>query len=422
MWQERSAIAVVSLLILSGCDLRVEKQVPAQGNQKENILTAQFTNVDDAMSVLIDIDQSSELQWEASHYLRKHPATAIAKLQGLIEEKHPSWFIAMCTLTDIGGESVVRFYCDLLDKNRYEMDQNGKRKVYGRGTVNGCMKPHYFYGKAIVEQIGRLGNKTADTCLQRAWHDGDSAVQAAVPKARHDIGTLTLNDLVKLAGSDEKHRDLHCDALLAIAQDNIHKKTNTAIKTFEMICALPEAENPIRASAHVSLIQCYELKKDYAKALEHCDWVINNPEDQQFASRCKVRRPVLLFYQGKLTQDDLFDLAGKQNELYDRIAQLGRSCKYDTVRIFDRIIREAPPDSKYVMEAHYWKLEYFNNFNMPERARLQGQYILQNCRHDHVLKWVRRRLAKEEEIKEHNQRVQRPPSAPMSLDVRQQNE
>lgn len=388
-------ILVVCLLVFTGCALCAEKQEGDKGHQKEKIPTELFSSVDDAFLTILD--QKSELQWEASHYLKEHPANAIAKLKRVIEEQNPSWFIAMCTLTDIGGESVVRFYCDLLDKNRYEIDENGTQKIYGLGSPNGCMKPHYSYGESIVEQLGKLGDKAADPCLQRAWLDSDDAVRAAVPKARYDIGALSLDDLAKLVIADVKHRDIYFDALLAIAQDNIHAKTDAAIETFEMICALPEAGNQIRASAHMSLIQCYELKKDYDKALAHCDWVIKNAEEKEWSRRCNEQRPVLLFHQGKLTEDDLFELAKKENELYDRIAQLGR---FKDISIFDRIIKEAPPNSKYVMEAQYWKLEYFDAFEMPERAKSQAEFILENCKYDYVLNWVRERMAKEKEVKE----------------------
>lgn len=164
-----------------------------------------------------------------------------------------------------------------------------------------------------------------------------------------------------------------------------------------MVCTSPEVTNDIRTSAHMSLIQCYELKNNYRKALEHCDWVIDKSGNAVFASRCKIRRPILLFHQGKLTRDDLFNLANKENELYDRIAQIGR---HSDLSILERITDEAPPDSKYFMEAQYWKLEYFEHFNIPERAKLQSQFILQNCKFDHVLGWVKRRQSKEKEIAE----------------------
>jgi hypothetical protein len=381
---------IVYLFVFTGLAFCRENQEKNKGQQKEDTL---FTSVDDAFSVLLD--ENSELQLEASDYLKKHPANAIAKLEQLIEKKNPQWFIAMYTLTDIGGESVIRFYCDLLNKNRYEMDENGKRIIYGLGSPNGCEKPRYFYGESIVTELGRLGDKAADSCLQCAWLDSDDDVKAVVPKARYDIGALALNDLKKLVITDILHKDTYLNTLLAIAQDCIHTKTDTAIQIFEKVCAMPESGNQIRASAHMPLIQCYELKKDYDKALSHCDWIIDNSEEKDWSSRCRVRRSMLLFHQGKLNQDELFELAKKDNEYYDPIAQLGR---FRDTTIFDRIIKEAPIGSKYIMEAQYWKLEYFDETDMPERAKSQAEFILQTCKDEDILKWVQKRSVREKEI------------------------
>lgn len=387
---------VVCLLVFTGCTPCAEcheKEEEGKGHQKQKIPTELFASVDDAMSVLLD--RKSALRWEASRYLKEHPANAIAKLKLAIEQKDPSYFIAMHTLTDIGGEAVVRFYCDLLDKNRYEVDRNGKRKVYG------SFRSRNFYGEAIVKQIGKLGDKAADPCLQRAWLDSDDAVRAAIPKARYDIGALSITDLLQLARTDAKCRDIYGKALVDIAWHNIHEKTDTAIEICEQVCALSEAGNQVRASAHIWLVQCYELKKDYEEALTHCDWVIENADNKEFSSRFKIQRPVLLFHQGKLTLDDLFASAKKENKLYDRIAQLGR---FKDISILDRIIKEAPPNSKYAMEAQYWKLEYFDVCDMPERAKSQAEFILENCKYDYVLNWVRSRMAKEKEVTERTSR------------------
>jgi len=298
------AIAVLGVVCLaphSRCAEHTTKEVPARTNRNEVVLTTLFNNADDALSVLLD--RHSELQWEASRYLKEHPSNALARLQHVIEEQDPSYFIAMCTLTGIGGESVTRFYCDLLDRNRYEMETNGTRKIQ-----HGCGRMPNAYGKAIVEQIGRLGDKAADPCLQRAWLDSEDSVRAAVPKARYDIGALSITDLVRLAKTDVKDSDLYYQAMVDIAYDKIHENTDTAIDILETVCALP-AGYQARDCAHSSLVQCYELKKDYEKALE-----------------------------------------------------------------------------------------YFNAFKMPDRAKAQAKFILQNCLYDYVLTWVRNRMTKQKEI------------------------
>lgn len=356
-----------------------------------------FFDVDKAFETLVD--GQSALQWEASYYLRNHPEEATARLEQLIVAKHPAWFIAMCTLTDIGGKSVVTFYCDLLDRNRYEMDEKGERKVYGISSPLGCMKPHYMYGEAIVAQLGVLGDPSAEPCLQRAWLDSDSAVSAAVPKARYDIGTLSLASLQQQAGTDENHRDLYFKTLLEIGYHHIHDRTDFAIELFEWILIAPAAGQDPSESAHTALIQCHELKKDYAKALEHCDWVIANAATEEMSRRRRTERPELLYLQGKLSADDFFALAKKDPELYDRIAQrLGRM-KSD-VSVFDRIIREAPEGSAYQAQAEYWKLEYFDSSQMPERARVQAQFILSHVKNEAVLNWVRQWVAKDAAQKE----------------------
>ncbi len=386
-------ILVVFLLIFTSRALCYENQDRYEVHQKNTLLTALFASVDDAFLTLLD--EKSELQWEASSYIKEHPTGAVAKLKGLIETKDSSWYLAMSTLTDIGGDSVVRFYCDLLDKNRYEMDESGKRKVYPPGSACVIITPQDFFGETIVKHLGRLGDKAADSCLQRAWLDSDDDVRASVPKARYDVGALTLEDLKKLAITDVTHRDIYFEALLAIGNDNIYTHLDAAIEIFRVLCAMPEAGNNIHSSAHLSLVHCYELKKDYDRALEHCDWVIKNSEVKEFPPRSKVRRPVLLFLQGKLTLNDLFELAKKEDGLYDEIEELGR---FKDTTILDRIIKEASPNSEHVMETHYWKLEYFDFFDMPERAKSEFEFIIQNCKYDYVLNWAHSAMAKRQEI------------------------
>ncbi|MDF3057490.1 MAG: hypothetical protein K0R17_1705 [Rariglobus sp.] len=353
---------------------------------------ALFASVDDAFLALQD--NNSPLQWEASHHLRAHPAEAIGRLEQMIVEKHSSWFIAMCTLTDIGGSEVVRFYCDLLDKNRHEMDETGKRRIYGLGSPLGCVRPLYVYGEAIVAQLGALRDPSADPCLRRAWLDGDSAVSAAVPKARYEIGALSLRELQQLAVTDEKHRAVYFHALEGIAYGHIHDRTDLAIELFEWMLATPASGQETREIAHTALIQCCELKKDYAKALEHCDWVIENAATAEMSRRRQTERPELLYLQGRLTTDDFFALAKKDPAFYERIAQrLGRMGR--DVGIFDRIIKEAPAGSRYAEEAEYWKLEYFDEARMRDRAGAQARFILGTCKDETVLNWTRRRMAKE---------------------------
>lgn len=357
-----------------------------------------FSNADEAFSALAD--EKSVLRWEASAYLKAHPAEATERLKQLIVEKDPAWFIAMCTLTGIGGKPVVTFYCDLLDRNRYEMDASGERMIYGLGSRLGCIKPYYIYGQAIVSQLGTLGDPAAEPCLQRAWLDSDNAVRDAVPKARHGIGTLSLSELQQLAATDEKHRDLYFRTLLEIGHGCIHGGDGRAIEIFEGILAAPTAGQEPREHAHTALIQCYELKKDYAKALEHCDWVIANAATEEMSRRRRTERPELLYLQGKLSEDDFFALAKKDPELYDRIAQrLGRMQERD-VAIFDRIIREAPAGSIYAAQAEYWKLQYFASAQMPERAQAQARFIMSHYENEAVLNWVRQWVAKEAAIKE----------------------
>jgi hypothetical protein len=395
--KNKFAIALmICLSIFSACAYHNEKQDVDKGKQKQKIHKALFASTDDAFSALSD--KESHLQWEASKYLKEHPEEAIDRLKDIIEDQDPSWIIAMSTLTGIGGKSVVQFYCKLLDKNHYELDENGEKKEYGLGSRHGCIRFPHLFGMCIVDQLGELGDKAADPYLQRAWQDGDFGIKSKIPKARYDIGTVTLSDLWKLATNDTndtEQKNTYFNTILEIAQDKIYDKTDEAFNIFEQLSLSADSGSLARENAHISLIHCYEQRKDYDKAIAHCDWIINNSEHKVSSQMCNLRRQQLLFHQGKLSLDSLFELAKKENELYDWIAGLARL--KDTC-ILDRIIREAPPDSKYVAEAQYWKFEYFESFQLPERAKSQSDFILQNCKNENVLTWIRNRSAKEKEI------------------------
>jgi len=361
-----------------------------------------FASVHEALSIIAD--HNSVLKWEASAYLTNHPKQAIPELERIIAEQKPGYFIAMCTLSKIGGDSVVNFYCDLLDKNGYELDKDGKKKIYGYGSPHGCCKHPHLFGENIVEQLGSLGDKAADPCLQRAWLDSDDAVRAAVPKARYDIGVLTRDDLLALAIADQKNRNLYFEALLYVAYEMIHKDIDSAIATFEMLCKQSEAGHEIQEGAHTGLVQCYEKKQQFDQALLNIDWVIQNSTDKEMVRRRKEGRPELLYLQGKLSVDEFFQLAKQENGLYDRIiVRLGR---FQNIDILDRVIQEAPPDSRYVMDAHYCKYEYYTDHNQIEKADEQADFILKNCTYEPVRQWIRKsqektRLLAERNLKKH---------------------
>lgn len=392
-------VVVAALMVCCGHVFCSDEQARRGIVPGDTLPVTLFTDVDDAFSTLLN--EKSELRWEASTYITEHPVGVVDRLKHLIEMKDPSWDLAMYTLTGIGGNAVVRFYCDLLDRNRHEMDES---KAYPSGSGCDLVPPENFFGESILRQLGQLGDKSADPCLQRAWLDNDNDVKALVPRARYDIGTLALEDLKRLTISDTTHRDIFLQTLNEIGYDKIHANTDAAIEIFSLLCTMPEAGNSIRSSAHISLVQCYELKKDYDRALNHCDWVIKYSEVKEFPPRNKVHRLVLLFLQGKMALNELFEMAKKEDGLYDEIAQLGRC---NDLGILERIVNEAPPNSEYPMEAHYWKLEYFDSFGMSEQARAEFEFIIQNCKHEYILEWAQSAMAKSQEIAERTARNNR---------------
>ena len=250
----------------------------------------EFKNVDEAVQALKGKDWS--IKDAAADYLVKNQKESVSILKKIIKNKQTGWITAIFTLTKINDESVLPFYIKLLEGNFYNKDENGKRIIYGFGSPYGCIVNRNHYGGILAYSLGQIGNERAVPVLREALKQGDKEVKQHAYFALYKLKDISVEDFF---GMVETEKEINIISLISqIGGENIHSNTNFAIEIFDRIIQGFPQERYAVASAHFSKIQCFELLKQYDKALEECDEVLKFPDFENLTEQIKQKREKLL--------------------------------------------------------------------------------------------------------------------------------
>lgn len=253
-----------------------------------------FTNANDAFSVLINTTSTTNLNWDAITYLANHPDESVPRLLKMVEKQETGWISANSALIKAKDKQIVPAYIQLLKSNFYEKEADGTRKKYGLGTKHGSLVRPFLYGQVLARSLGEMKDSRAIPVLKEAIKEGEPGVREKAYKALYSLGSISLDELFELAN---KKTDAEVDIweiIEGIGWDNIHPNTDRAITVFDRIIKEAPPNSKHVLSAHFWKIQCYELKKDYKKALNECDVVIKDNSNSSLVEQAKSKRLKLL--------------------------------------------------------------------------------------------------------------------------------
>ncbi len=250
----------------------------------------EFENVDEAVKALENKDWN--IKDAAADYLLKNQKESVPILKKIIKNKQSGWITAIFTLTKIKDESIVPFYIKLLEANFYNKDENGKRIIYGFGSPNGCIVSPNQYGGILAYNLGQIGDERAVPVLREALKQGDKEVREKAYFALYKLKDISTEDFFGIADTE---KEINIVALISqIGGENIHSNTNFAIEIFDRIIReFPQKRYEV-ASAHFWKIQCFELLKQYDKALEECDEVLKFSDFENLTEQVKQKKEKLL--------------------------------------------------------------------------------------------------------------------------------
>jgi tetratricopeptide (TPR) repeat protein len=250
----------------------------------------EFKNVDEAVEALENKDWN--VKGAAADYLVENQKESVPILKKLIKNKQSGWITAIWTLTKTKVESVLPFYIKLLEKNFYNKDKNGERIIYGFGSPYGCIGFPNQYGGILAYHIGEIGDEGAIPVLREALKQGDKEVKENAYFALYKLKDISIEDFFDIADTEKEVKIV--SLISRIGLENIHSNTNFAIETFDRIIQGFPQERYEVASAHFWKIQCFELLKQYDKALQECDEVLKFPDFENLTIQANQKKEKLL--------------------------------------------------------------------------------------------------------------------------------
>jgi len=250
----------------------------------------EFKDVNEAAKALENTDW--KVKDAAADYLLKNQKESVPLLKKLIKNKQSGWITAIFTLTKIKDESVLPFYIKLLEGNFYNKDENGKRIIYGFGSPNGCIVNRNQYGGILAYSLGQIGDERAVPVLREALKQGDEEVKQHAYFALYKLKDISIEDFFAIVDTEKEVKIV--SLISQIGGENIHSNTNFAIEIFDRIIQRFPQERYAVASAHFSKIQCFELLKQYDKALEECDEVLKFSDFENLTEQIKQKKERLL--------------------------------------------------------------------------------------------------------------------------------
>jgi tetratricopeptide (TPR) repeat protein len=140
--------------------------------------------------------------------------------------------------------------------------------------------------------LGEIGDKRAVPVLREALKQGDKDVRENAYSALYKLEDISLEDFFALVDAE---KEINIVSLISrIGNTNIHSNTNFAIEIFDRIIReFPQKQYEV-AAAHFWKIQCYELLKQYDKALKECDEVLRFPEFENLTEQVVQKKEKLL--------------------------------------------------------------------------------------------------------------------------------
>ena len=250
----------------------------------------EFKDVNEAAKGLENTDW--KIKDAAADYLLKNQRESVPILKKIIKNKQNGWITAIFTLTKTKDESISPFYIKLLEDNFYNKDENGKRLIYGFGSSNGCIVFPNQYGGILAYSLGEIGDKRAIPVLREALKQGDKEVKEKAYFALYKLEDISLEDFFAIADTEKEVKIV--SLISQIGNENIHSNTNFAIEVFDRIIQRFPQERYEVASAHFWKIQCFELLKQYDKALEECDEVLKFSDFENLTKQIKQAKEKLL--------------------------------------------------------------------------------------------------------------------------------
>lgn len=251
-----------------------------------------YASVDDAFQALFS-NPAKSLPWGAVEYLAQHPQESTPRLLPMVANQGPGWLYASLVLEQTRDDRIVPFYITLLKDNYFAKEADGTRVRYGLGSPNDCIVMPHLYGGVLARALGNMRDPRAIPVLKEAAAQGDAEVKRKAYDALYKLGSLSLDDLFRLAKEKPDPQVNFPSCIFAVGGAMIHTDTRTAIKVFDrLITELPESGYEV-AAAHYDKIQCYELLKQYDDALHECDEVMKFPEFDNLTSQMDKRRETI---------------------------------------------------------------------------------------------------------------------------------
>lgn len=231
--------------------------------------SAEFSKVQEAIAVFQDESLDDwKLKTNAEEYLLQHQKESLPILMRIVTNQEPGWVYSAYALANSKSPEVVPFFIRVCKDNFFLKDADGRRKVFGFGSKNGCEVVPNHYGSVLASLLGSLGDKRAIPVLQEAAAQGDSAVQKSSYAALHELDAITLDELFRVAKSSSDPGMGVNDAILEIIQGL--EDAALAVTLYDRVIAEYPADSYAVASAHYWKVGRYKQLKQYDKALEQC--------------------------------------------------------------------------------------------------------------------------------------------------------
>jgi tetratricopeptide (TPR) repeat protein len=144
----------------------------------------------------------------------------------------------------------------------------------------------------LAYHIGEIGDERAIPVLREALKQGDKEVKENAYFALYKLKDISIEDFFDIADTEKEVKIV--SLISRIGLENIHSNTNFAIETFDRIIQGFPQERYEVASAHFWKIQCFELLKQYDKALQECDEVLKFPDFENLTIQANQKKEKLL--------------------------------------------------------------------------------------------------------------------------------
>ena len=236
--------------------------------------SGEVSNVKEAFAV-IKAEKSEDWKGrqEAEQYLLKHQKDSLPVLIGIVRNKEDGWMSCALILEKSKEPAVVPLFMDLVRKNFFMKEADGSRMKFGFSSKNGCEMITNQYGATLASLLGSIGDARAIPILKEATKQGDPAVQRSAYGALYALGNISIDEIFQIAKTGDPESQMP-DFLMGIIHALHHSNPKRAVKLYDRVIRELPKESYEVASAHYSKIQCFQILKEFDRALEQCDIVL----------------------------------------------------------------------------------------------------------------------------------------------------